>query len=283
MRYRAKIELSGRDSDEVIAGRRPLDRSGSTRTIRTTSTTCSKPCGSTSTTTWSIRRCWSACWPRPIFTPAPRPRACSAIGAIAFPIALDLLKRLAADAHPRVRLEAVRAASFFTAPEAVEIAVIAAEQPTDEYLDFVRGETLRTLDPYWKKALAANRPVAFTTDAGARYLLQHISNEQLLKRDRSRAVCLEMLDRPGLLDEDRREAVRRLAELDNKTELTVIIETIHALDAEAGQGRRERRLRPGAPAHRPQRRPNWPPPGPSWKSWPRRPGSRSCGRSALSR
>ena len=39
--------------------------------------------------------------------------------------ALDLLKKLAADEHPRVRLEAVRAASFFTVPEAVEVAVIA--------------------------------------------------------------------------------------------------------------------------------------------------------------
>src|SRR5262249_24512650 len=35
------------------------------------------------------------------------------------PDALDLLKQLAADPAPRVRLEAVRAASFFTVPEAV--------------------------------------------------------------------------------------------------------------------------------------------------------------------
>ena len=39
-------------------------------------------------------------------------------------------KKLAADPQPRVRLEAVRAASFFTVPEAVEVALIAADQPT---------------------------------------------------------------------------------------------------------------------------------------------------------
>ena len=44
-------------------------------------------------------------------------------------------------------------------PEAVEIPVIAAESPSDEYLDFVRAETLRTLNPTWKKALAADRQV----------------------------------------------------------------------------------------------------------------------------
>src|SRR5207302_10700346 len=40
------------------------------------------------------------------------------------PDALDLLRKLAADDHPRVRLEAVRAASFFTAPEAIDVALI---------------------------------------------------------------------------------------------------------------------------------------------------------------
>jgi putative heme-binding domain-containing protein len=148
---------------------------------------------------------------------------------------LDLLKRLAADPHPRVRLEAVRAASFLALPEAVEVPVIAAEQPTDEYLDFVRGETLRTLEPTWNKALTSDRPVAFTTDAGARYLLHDIGNERLLNMKRSRAVCLEMLARPGLLDENRREAVRDLARFDKKTELAVIIDTIQSLDQKQDQ------------------------------------------------
>ena len=144
--------------------------------------------------------------------------------------ALARFKRLAADEHPRVRLEAVRAASFFTEPEAVEIPVIAAEQPGDEYLNYVRGETQRTLDPHWKRALADNRDIGFTSEAGARYLLQNISNDQLLKRPRNRAVCLELLSRPGILDEDRRAAIRALAEFDKKPELTVIIETIQSLD-----------------------------------------------------
>lgn len=148
---------------------------------------------------------------------------------------LGRLKTLAADEHPRVRLEAVRAASFFTEPEAVEVAVIAAEQPADEYLNYVRGETLKTLDPFWKKALAAGQDIAMSTAAGSRYLLRHISNEQLLKRDRSRDVCLEMLQRPGLLDDDRRQAVQAIARFDNKKETDVIIETIRGLDQSQGK------------------------------------------------
>ncbi len=54
-------------------------------------------------------------------------------------------KKLAADEHPRVRLEAVRAASFFREPDAVEVVAISAERPSDQYLDFVSMETMKTL------------------------------------------------------------------------------------------------------------------------------------------
>ncbi|MGD9723956.1 MAG: PVC-type heme-binding CxxCH protein [Pirellulales bacterium] len=143
---------------------------------------------------------------------------------------LDRLRKLAADEHPRVRLEAVRAASFFTEPEAVEVVVIAAQQPGDEYLDFVRNETLKTLDPHWKQALAAGREIKFTTDAGQRYLLAAISNERLLAMPRNRAVCQQMLARAGLLDDDRRDALRKLAEFEKQSELAVIMGAIRALD-----------------------------------------------------
>ena len=63
--------------------------------------------------------------------------------------ALALLKKLAADEHPRVRLEAVRAASFFDVPEAVEVVADRRfDSRATSTIDFVRGETLRTLDPH---------------------------------------------------------------------------------------------------------------------------------------
>jgi len=147
--------------------------------------------------------------------------------------ALDVFKKLAADEHPRVRLEAVRAASFFPQAEAVEIAVIAAQQPQDEYIKFVHAETLKTLDPYWKRALAAGSEIKFTTDAGKKYLLSSIGNEQLLKMDRTVDVCRELLRRPGILDEDRAEAIRALAKSESKSQLDVVIAAVNALDSSA--------------------------------------------------
>src|SRR5207253_381782 len=117
---------------------------------------------------------------------------------------LDLLRKAAADEHPRVRLEAVRAASFFAAPEAVEVPLIAAELPGDQYLDFVSAETMKTLDPHVKSAIAAGQKIPFATDAGARYFVRNLTAEQLLKESRTRPVLLEMLSRPGLTDAQRR-------------------------------------------------------------------------------
>src|SRR5262249_44606667 len=83
------------------------------------------------------------------------------------PDSLELLKKLAADEHPRVRLEAVRAASFFTVPEAVEVPLVADDHPADPFIKFVRAETMKAVDPYVKKAIAAGQPIKFTTPAGA--------------------------------------------------------------------------------------------------------------------
>jgi putative heme-binding domain-containing protein len=144
---------------------------------------------------------------------------------------LDRFIKLAADEHPRVRLEAVRAASFFTTPEAVEIAVVAAAQPQDEYIKFVHGETMKTLNRYWQQAIDAGQTVAFRTDAGKSYWVTASSSAQLLEMARSREVCREILRRTGILDADRTAAIRDLAKLEGKTELAVIIESLQSLDA----------------------------------------------------
>jgi len=148
------------------------------------------------------------------------------------PNSLVTLKKLAADEHPRVRLEAVRAASYYNVPEAIEVAIISAEHPTDQYLDYVRQETFKALQPLFDQAMAAGKEVAFTTDAGARFLYKNLKTDDLLKRDRNRAVYLELLFRPGVRDEHRREALTGLANLEKKPELDVLLD---ALEKQSGQ------------------------------------------------
>jgi hypothetical protein len=59
---------------------------------------------------------------------------------------LALVKVQANDEHPRVRLEAVRACSFFRTPEAAEIALEVLNHPTDKYLEYTLEQTLRQLE-----------------------------------------------------------------------------------------------------------------------------------------
>ena len=151
------------------------------------------------------------------------------------PEPLELLKKQAADPQPRVRLEAVRAASFFTKPEAVEVVLISAEHPPDAYLDFVRGETMRALDPYVKKALAEGKNIPFTSLAGARFLYKNVNTDQLLKLPRNKAVYYEMILRRGVRDEFRREALAGLSKLENKSVLAVLLDAVRAQDEQKGQ------------------------------------------------
>ena len=63
---------------------------------------------------------------------------------------LALLKVQVADEHPAVRLEAVRAASFFTTNEAAEIALASLQMPQDRFLEYTLDQAMRTLQPFIK-------------------------------------------------------------------------------------------------------------------------------------
>ncbi|MDB6025481.1 MAG: putative rane-bound dehydrogenase [Verrucomicrobiales bacterium] len=79
------------------------------------------------------------------------------------PNALTLLRPQVKDEHPRVRLEAVRALSFFHSPEAVEVALEAAKQPLDYSLEYTLQHTINALESVWKESfkrfeIARNNP-----------------------------------------------------------------------------------------------------------------------------
>lgn len=59
---------------------------------------------------------------------------------------LELLRVQVNDEHPRVRLEAIRALSFFRDEKALSAALEMLAQPDDEYLRFTFNETLNTLE-----------------------------------------------------------------------------------------------------------------------------------------
>jgi glucose/arabinose dehydrogenase/lysophospholipase L1-like esterase len=67
---------------------------------------------------------------------------------------LELLQRQVTDEHPRVRLEAVRALSFFHSQAAIDVAVESLVLEQDDYLQYTFNETMKTLERRVKGATA---------------------------------------------------------------------------------------------------------------------------------
>lgn len=92
-----------------------------------------------------------------------------------------LLGELARDAHPRVRLEAVRALAALPQPASVEGALAAFNQPTDRTLDYALWLTVRELEPYWMPEFQSGK-LTFGGDAKKlAFALNAVGNKDTVK------------------------------------------------------------------------------------------------------
>lgn len=73
------------------------------------------------------------------------------------PDAVAWLATLAADPHPRVRLEAVLAATHIPSAAAIESALVALDHPLDPLLEFSLRKAAIVLAPYWRPAFQAGQ------------------------------------------------------------------------------------------------------------------------------
>jgi azurin len=139
------------------------------------------------------------------------------------PGALTLLRTQAADENARVRLHAVRAASFFRSAAAVEVALTAIRHPLDYYLDYTLDETLKQLMPHWRDELREGSSLLAGDPARMRHLLRTVSNEALLKLPRSREVLELIMTRPAVPDSARSAALAELARARRMTSAEVLL------------------------------------------------------------
>ena len=147
VRYRAKIELSARPTDEVLTALRAwterLDRKDPQYEHH------------------MLEALWVHQWhnrvnepllTRMLESPEPLARAaatrvlCYWRDRVTDP--LGRLKTLVGDEHPAVRLEAVRAASFFRTPDAAEVALESLNHPQDRFLEYTLDQAMATLQQF---------------------------------------------------------------------------------------------------------------------------------------
>ncbi len=146
----------------------------------------------------------------------PRLRAFGAhlIGLFAdkLPDPLAMLKRVVVDDSPRVRMEAVVAASYVQSPSAVEVATLALNKPRDPLIDYALKQTVLALKTQWYPALEKgelsfdNQPdrVVFVLTADAAADVTTIArkfSERPDLTDSARAPLWAMLAKAGTADD----------------------------------------------------------------------------------
>jgi putative heme-binding domain-containing protein len=234
VRYRARIELSGRPEEEVV----PAVKSWLAARDRAATGFEHEQLEAL----WMLRhfdQVEPALLEAVLTARDPRSRAAGmrVLAAIVDRISdpLDLVLRGAGDESPRVRLEALRTATFLRQPEAIEALAVAEDFPTDGFMAYVKQEAARVLEPEFRRAQQAGARLAFRTDAGRRYLYRSLSNEALAEVPRSPIVYREMLLRAGLDERLRVEAVEGLARAEGTGVVKVVADALATLDGREGE------------------------------------------------
>jgi putative heme-binding domain-containing protein len=130
---------------------------------------------------------------------------------------LEQLAARAADEHPRVRLEAVVAASYVPEARAVEVVATAVDRPMDRFLSHALIQAVHALEPYWKPAFLGGE---------LRFGNKAERLEAVLKADGSRdilAQLVSLLKSGKLSDETRGNALVLLASIGGAEELELVL------------------------------------------------------------
>ncbi|MEX2214311.1 MAG: PVC-type heme-binding CxxCH protein [Phycisphaeraceae bacterium] len=137
----------------------------------------------------------------------------------------SILLAAARDTSALVRAEAVVAAPSFEGLAAAEAIFEVSIRPTDVQLDFVlkyaKGKI--NVDKLVSDAIGTGKPLS---PAAMEYALLKANVASLLKMNRTEAVCLALLSRPGVNEKDRKDALNSLASIPGIQPLKVLISTL---------------------------------------------------------
>ncbi|MGN6387288.1 MAG: PVC-type heme-binding CxxCH protein, partial [Verrucomicrobiota bacterium] len=143
---------------------------------------------------------------------------------------LGLLKAAANDESPKVRLQAVRAASFFNGAEAQEVAYAVLKHPMDYYLNYTFNETLRQLHK------SPSDIVVPKDEQIASRILGRLSNQDLMQLGDQPVVLMERLERPGFDLASRSAALDDLAKAKNSSRTEQAFAALKDLDGKSPSG-----------------------------------------------
>ena len=227
VRTRAKIELGARDTRQVISAVQKWAKQFDAKSIADQH--------------HLSEALWVHQWHNVVNEPllrqmlqSPEPRARAAAARVLFcwrdrvKDVLPLLLDAANDESPRVRIEAVRAASYFSGAEAMDIAYASLKYESDYYLDYVFKETTRALQKTLKDVYLPKDPKVLTK------IISKLSDKELLAAKESDPILVERLERKSFDLNTRSAALDKLAASHKTDRVTEAIASLQRLDANGG-------------------------------------------------
>lgn len=143
----------------------------------------------------------------------------------------NLLRTAAEDESALVRAEAVKAAVEFDRPESAEVVFSVAAMPTDPELDAGLGYARKQLDvdSVIAKAIEDQQPLS---PAAKAYALANLPANLLRKMEDSASVYHAMLSRQGISKKYRRQAIEALATANNVTPVGQLVASIREAETQ---------------------------------------------------
>ncbi|MGV8878689.1 MAG: PVC-type heme-binding CxxCH protein [Sphingobacteriaceae bacterium] len=145
---------------------------------------------------------------------------------------IALLKKAATDPDPFVRSQAVWAASTFEGLDAADIMMEVASQPMDIQLGEQVAFAEKSLNKYWKEALAAGKELSA---AGVKFVLNKGTGEEIAQLKQTEEVSRMLLSKNGVSAEVSLSALNNLQKLTGKNKAGILLELIDQKDG-AGTG-----------------------------------------------
>ena len=229
VRYRARLELSGRDShevtDEVVQWARQFDAQ---------SANDAQPLVEA---LWihQMHRIPNEILLRAVLSsPVPQARA-AGVRALRewfdqIPAGGRFLLAAANDPHPRVRAEAVVAATYFDGPEAAQTIFAVESHSTDQQLDFNLNEARQQIkiDDFIKSAIASGEKLS---PGAMAFALKNASVNDLLKLPPTERTFLAILARAEVSNGALDQSLQGLANLREISEVDLALDLVEEFDA----------------------------------------------------
>lgn len=141
----------------------------------------------------------------------------------------SLLLKASQDDSPLVRAEAVKAAVEFQGLAAAEVVFEVATRPTDPELDFVLkyAQSKMNVDKIAQDAVKSGKKLSI---AAQKYVLRNASIDDLLKLERTEAIYEAILSRKNVPMKHLQESLNGLAELKKADRVTLLLNMIKQQD-----------------------------------------------------